>query len=203
MEQAQGQIVYQYFPDELARSRKEHIDGVFRTGKQIQFEDFREGHWFENHVYPIRNESGQVTRVVISAIDLTERMRIEQTLRGAKEELEARVAERTRELSESREQLRALTTDVVTAQEQERRKISRELHDEAGQALVSMKYGLEFDPGRSAKEGAANQEPPDIRHPATRPDHGTDTLPGAQPAASLAGYRRPGSDAEGLLSRVW
>ena len=53
------------------------------------------------------------------------------------------MAERTRELTESREQLRNLTKEVVLAQEEERRRVSRELHDEAGQALVSMKYGLE------------------------------------------------------------
>ncbi len=65
-------------------------------------------------------------------------------MKADKDELEARVAERTSELMESREQLRALTTDVVNAQEEERRRISRELHDEAGQALVSMKYSLEM-----------------------------------------------------------
>lgn len=43
-----------------------------------------------------------------------------------------------------RERLRALTKRIVTAQEDERLRISRELHDEAGQALTSLKISLEL-----------------------------------------------------------
>jgi signal transduction histidine kinase len=42
----------------------------------------------------------------------------------------------------SQAQLRKLTDQLVTVLEEERRRISRELHDEAGQALISLKYGL-------------------------------------------------------------
>jgi PAS domain S-box-containing protein len=138
-----GKSVYQFFPEEIARSRKMQIDKVFRIGEMLHYEDFRDGIWFENYIYPILDTDGQVKRVVISARDVTERKQMEQSLSDAKNELEGRVAERTRELTESREQLRKLTKDVVLAQEEERRRVSRELHDEAGQALVSMKYGLE------------------------------------------------------------
>jgi PAS domain S-box-containing protein len=138
-----GKIIYRFFPKEIARSRKAQIDTVFHMGKVHHSEDSRQGIWFENHIYPILDADGQVARVVVSARDITERKRMEQSLSDAKNELEGRVAERTRELTESREQLRKLTTEVVHAQEEERRRVSRELHDEAGQALVSMKYGLE------------------------------------------------------------
>ena len=143
IEEVLGKNMSQLLPEESARSRKARIDEVFRIGEPVQFEDHRQGVWFENHIYPIKNDTGEVIRVVFSAIDLTERMRIEEALKADKEQLEVRVTERTSELMESREQLRALTTDVVNAQEEERRRISRELHDEAGQALVSMKFSLE------------------------------------------------------------
>lgn len=51
------------------------------------------------------------------------------------EELEHRVMERT-------EQLRRLTQKVVTTQEDERQRLSRELHDEAGQALTALRISL-------------------------------------------------------------
>jgi PAS domain S-box-containing protein len=46
------------------------------------------------------------------------------------------------ELLQSREHLKGLTRRLVEVQEAERRTISRELHDEAGQALTSIKLGL-------------------------------------------------------------
>ncbi len=47
-----------------------------------------------------------------------------------------------RKVREGTTQLRALSRRLVETQENERRHISRELHDEAAQALVSLRYGL-------------------------------------------------------------
>jgi PAS domain S-box-containing protein len=49
-----------------------------------------------------------------------------------------------RQLQTSRERLRELTRRLVTVQEDERRRISRELHDEAGQALTALSISLEM-----------------------------------------------------------
>ncbi len=74
--------------------------------------------------------------------ELAERKRAEEELRQARDLLEERVAERTKELSESQDELRSLTIRTVKAQEEERRTVSRELHDEAGQALITLQYSL-------------------------------------------------------------
>jgi two-component system CheB/CheR fusion protein len=91
------------------------------------------------------------------ARDLTERKQAEEALRQAHSELERRVEERTQELTVANAELRAeaerrahverarqeVLRQLVTAQEDERQRIARELHDELGQQLVGLRLGLE------------------------------------------------------------
>ena len=51
------------------------------------------------------------------------------------------------EVRAGRQRLRYLTAKVVSAQEEERRRVSRELHDEAGQSLTALKMDLELIKG--------------------------------------------------------
>ena len=57
--------------------------------------------------------------------------------------LEARVAERTRDLEESNRELRYLSGQLVHAEETERRRIARDLHDSIGQTLSAIKLTVE------------------------------------------------------------
>lgn len=73
----------------------------------------------------------------------------------ANEELESRVGERTRELAEAnlrleeRERVRqTLLRLVISAQEDERKRVARELHDETSQTLAAL--GMELDLALSA-----------------------------------------------------
>jgi len=64
-------------------------------------------------------------------------------LQTAHDELEGRVHERTRELEKAQYDLRALSGRLIQMQDEERRRIARELHDSAGQILIALKLNLE------------------------------------------------------------
>jgi signal transduction histidine kinase len=65
-----------------------------------------------------------------------------EELKEAHNELELRVQERTRELSERNDQVRALSVKLLRLQDEERRRLARELHDSTGQMLAAMKMVL-------------------------------------------------------------
>ena len=114
----------------------------------------------------VTNASLGLVVVWISAVLLRQRQRAEIRLRQAKDELEARVAARTSELADanrsllqevsehveteqslrasehdlatSRQELRDLAARLLTVQEEERRRISRDLHDDINQRLAML-----------------------------------------------------------------
>ena len=65
-------------------------------------------------------------------------------LRFARDELEQRVASRTRDLEESRRQVRELSSFQQRMREEEYAHIGRELHDELGSCLTAIKLGVDW-----------------------------------------------------------
>ena len=65
-----------------------------------------------------------------------------ERLREASGELEEKVRSRTGELDHANESLRQLTARLLNLQDEERRRIARELHDNAGQALAALAMNL-------------------------------------------------------------
>lgn len=83
---------------------------------------------------------GKVTR------DLTERRRAHQRLEKAYDRLQAEVVERRKaekRLYESEQSLRKLSLHLLRTQDEERRRIGRELHDSVGQSLAMLKINLD------------------------------------------------------------
>jgi PAS domain S-box-containing protein len=76
-----GSNGWNLIPKELAESRNKYFKEVFRTGKPCHFEDEREGIYFENTAYPISQEKGEVKRIAIHAVDITERKTAEKKYR--------------------------------------------------------------------------------------------------------------------------
>jgi len=145
-QQLVGRPWWEFSPPNTKESLGENILLVFKTGETISKETdikFATGTvWFLSMLIPLKDASGEVTSLLGVSRDITERKRSEIALQQARDLLEERVAERTSELSSSQEKLRFLTAQTIFAQEEERRVIARELHDEAGQALITLKYSL-------------------------------------------------------------
>jgi signal transduction histidine kinase len=94
--------------------------------------------------------------VVALTREAHERQRAEAALREAHDELEQRVIDRTAELSRTLDQLEAeitvreqtearlrrLSLHLMTLQDEERRRIARDLHDTTGQTLAAMKMSI-------------------------------------------------------------
>jgi signal transduction histidine kinase len=70
------------------------------------------------------------------------RRRENEVLRDAQGELEDRVKQRTSELDAANLGLRELTARLMQLQDQERRRIARELHDSVGQTLAALTMNL-------------------------------------------------------------
>jgi signal transduction histidine kinase len=106
---------------------------------------------------PVRDDTGQIALAVMSWYDVTARKRMEEDLRHSREALEQRIVDRTQELAMANKALgaeaaerqigdedrRELLRQLVTAQEEEQRRISRELHDQMGQSLTGLKFILD------------------------------------------------------------
>jgi two-component system, NarL family, sensor histidine kinase FusK len=89
-----------------------------------------------------------ITSLLVS-VAVSERNRHEETLQKAKIELEERVLDRTRELEDriarqerAEQSVRGLSARLLQTQDQERRRIARELHDSTGQSLAALTMNL-------------------------------------------------------------
>ena len=82
------------------------------------------GHFYDR-AYILRDGSGKPTRVIGAMIDVT----------GAKQAYSS--------LQEAYRRLQAMANELQTVESNERRRLSRELHDEVGQLLTALKFDLE------------------------------------------------------------
>ena len=135
-----------FFPKESSLHQQENIRKVFRTGEAISTDSANifpyQTVWLSTWLVPLKDAAGEVTSVLGVSRDISNLKQSEEELRQARNFLEERVAERTAELLDSQEKMRSLTAQTVKTQEEERRTISRELHDDAGQALITLQYSL-------------------------------------------------------------
>jgi PAS domain S-box-containing protein len=81
--------------------------------------------WIWDRGFPTQDKTGKVIRYVGVAADITERKRTEEAL------------------TESEKRLRSLSSQLLVAQEKERKLIAQEIHDSIGAALAATKFKME------------------------------------------------------------
>lgn len=73
------------FPVDVAIQIKKKVDAVIRTGDPIRFENERDGLSYTNTVYPIYDRSGNVEKLAIYTMDITDQKKIMEALRESEE----------------------------------------------------------------------------------------------------------------------
>jgi PAS domain S-box-containing protein len=91
--------------------------------------------WIAEHRFPVFNEAGEFIRVAGISRDITSQKQAESALKA------------------SLLRLQSLSCQLLEAQEAERRRIARELHDEVGQQLTAVK--LNIDAARNSEKPAS------------------------------------------------
>ncbi|MDX1815380.1 MAG: PAS domain-containing sensor histidine kinase, partial [Thermodesulfobacteriota bacterium] len=158
----------------LAADREVIASGNPMFGRERVIERNGADRWFRVSRIPVTMEEGSRCVMMIAG-EMTRQIRAEEVLHRAHDDLERRVGERTAELVKAnddlrqavsahmraeeelwhyREQLQNLSAGLQALLEEERTRISREIHDELGQSLTALKFDLSAM-GKHLPEGQA------------------------------------------------
>jgi len=112
--------------------------------------------WAASTVFPIRDDDYSIKGFAKVIEDISIRKKVEMELEQERSALETRVKERTRQLNNTIEHLNieaaeraraevglsALSARLLQLQDEERRRIARELHDDSGQTMAALDMQL-------------------------------------------------------------
>jgi PAS domain S-box-containing protein len=121
----------------------ERWNASIRTGTPFEMEFPLRGadgvyRWFLTRVSPFRDPEGNITRWFGTNTNIDEQRQLLQSLSEARDQLEKRIEDRTAELRAANESLRDLSARLMKVQDEERKRLARELHDSVGQILAAL-----------------------------------------------------------------
>lgn len=130
-----GKTDFELWPREVAAVFRANDEAVLRENHVIEVVEEAQTpdgsrSWWLNHKFSYQDSAGK-RYVGGLGVEITDRKRAEEELRQSQDELQ-----------KHREQLQNLTSKLIDAQEQERRRIARELHDDFSQRLAAMVLDL-------------------------------------------------------------
>jgi len=108
-----GSRLADFFPPPIVDKTTTHLKGVLMTGEPALFETLLNERSYQNTIYPVLNADKKVDRLALYSRDITG-------------------------LKLAHEQIHLLTQELIKAQENERRRIARDLHDNVAQDLASL-----------------------------------------------------------------
>jgi two-component system sensor histidine kinase UhpB len=117
-DQLVGVNIWGLYPPSQAAHRKTIVNKAINSGLPVQFTDQIKEQWFSVLIYPLRETSGRIKRIITFTHDITQQIRAE-------------------------ERLKLTSLKLFTNQEDERRKIAQDLHDDLGQSMTALLLSLQ------------------------------------------------------------
>jgi PAS domain S-box-containing protein len=128
-----GGSTYDLYADEASKYHRDDLE-VIRSGRpklgivEVLTTASGEKRWVRTDKIPYRNDAGEIVGVIVFAVDISERVRAEEALQRAHDELERRVDERTGQLAATVEMLQAEMVERQRAEERVRQQQAELAH---------------------------------------------------------------------------
>ncbi len=105
--------IWDVYSPQKVNHHKILFNRVAKTGRSLSFIDNSQGRWVEIQIYPVKNIDDQPGDIVFQERDITPQI-------------------------EAEEMVKRLSVQLISVQEDERRRISQDLHDEIGQQMTAL-----------------------------------------------------------------